>query len=105
MLSFNVSSISPLVDIVYQWHIGFFIIGVVALIFFVNFLLMLRQCYNSIWKIYWNVQKYFRKRKLKAEKKKLKPKQAIIELVKIITKESVREIDLDVLEPEVRPVP
>ena len=62
MLSFNVSTIEPLVDIINQWYTGFFIIGVVALIFFVNFLLMLRQCYNSIWRIYWNAQKYFKKK-------------------------------------------
>ena len=78
MLSFNVSTIAPLVDIIYQWHIGFFIIGIVALIFFVNFLLMLRQVHNSIRRTYRRVENYFIKRKLKAESKKLKPKPATL---------------------------
>ena len=69
MLSFQASSGAPLVRPEHQFIIGYIAIGIIGVIFIVNFLFMVREIVKKIWEIYWKLTKYIAKKKKKSKDK------------------------------------
>ena len=80
---FSTSSLGPLVEPINQWTFGYVSIGVICLIYVVNFALMLGVIYKKSRELYWKIVKYKQKKKLKA-KNKQQSKMTLREITRIV---------------------
>lgn len=70
MISFNPSTITPLVDSYHQWIIGFVVMGLIGAVFMVNLSMMIGESVKNLKKGIQKVKKYCDKRRVKALRKR-----------------------------------
>ena len=71
LLSFQTSSIAPIVPPEYQWIIGFLTMGLVCMIYAVNFFLMLKEIYKKMRQLYQKAFNYIQKKITEKKRSKL----------------------------------
>ena len=63
MISFNPSTINPLVDSYHQWIIGFVVMGLIGAVALVNLYMMMKETVKNLKKGLWKVKNYLEKRR------------------------------------------
>ena len=100
MISFNPSTIIPLVDSYHQWIIGFVVMGLIGAVFFVNLSMMMRESVKNLKKGIHKFKIYRDKRRKKALIRlafHMKGRLPVIDEVSSSQEESIRVNDINLI--------